>query len=229
MTLALSGGRRSRFPSARELFGEALGRFLQNPDLQPERAWLADAELAIARPDFSVTLNPFFIRNESTIAQRVVRVGGRNLRQRYNLSGSRSYGVDAALTAQIAAPLQFELNGTVLRARADAGAAPFRRLVQRPSYEVTTALTYHPIDPLSLRGEFRRIGPAVDLDPRGDKARLPPGNEVNLRARWDVLTLASGSHMFLTGSVDNVTDDVITPQLGLPTPGRSFRIGFQIG
>jgi iron complex outermembrane recepter protein len=110
LTLALSAGRRSRFPSARELFGEALGRFLPNPDLAPERAWLADAELTYARDGLSVTLNPFFIRNEHTIAQRVVRVNGVNRRQRYNLSGSRSYGVDAAFVARIAGPLEIELN-----------------------------------------------------------------------------------------------------------------------
>jgi iron complex outermembrane recepter protein len=229
LTLALSAGRRSRFPSARELFGEALGRFLPNPDLAPERAWLADAELTYARDGLSVTLNPFFIRNEHTIAQRVVRVNGVNRRQRYNLSGSRSYGVDAAFVARIAEPLEIELNGSLLRARADEGAASFRRLVQRPSLETLAALTWTPKDTLSLRGEWRHVGSAVDLAPNGSKARLAPGNELNLRGRWNVLTLASGQRFYLTGSIDNLADDVITPQLGLPLPGRSFRIGFQIG
>jgi iron complex outermembrane receptor protein len=229
LTLALSGGRRSRFPSARELFGEALGRFLPNPELNPERAWLADAELNLTRPGLSVTLNPFYIRATETISQRVVRVNGRNLRQRFNLSGSRSYGVDAALTAQIADPLQFELFGSVLRARADTGAAPFRRLVQRPSYELLTALTWAPFRSASLRAEFRRVGDAVDLTPAGASERLRAGNEVNLRGRWNVLTLGSGTKLSLTSSIDNLTDEVITPQLGLPQPGRSFRIGVQIG
>jgi iron complex outermembrane recepter protein len=229
LTLAVSGGRRSRFPSARELFGEALGRFLPNPALAPERAWLADVELVYARPGLSVTLNPFYIRAEDTIAQRAVRVDSRNLRQRFNLSGSESYGLDGALTVRIAEPLQLELFGSVLRARADRGAAPFRRLVQRPSYELLAALTWTPIETVSLRGEVRRVGEAVDLSPAGAKARLPAGNEVNLRGRVDLLTLKSGARVSLTGSVDNLTDDVITPQLGLPLPGRSFRIGVQIG
>ncbi len=229
VTLALSGGRRSRFPSARELFGEALGRFVPNPDLQPERSWLADAELSYGRRGLSFTLNPFFIRSTDTIAQRVVRVNGVNRRQRYNLSGSRSYGVDAGLTAQIAKPLELELNGTLLHAQADTGAAPFRRLVQRPSFEVMTALTWRPVERLSLRGEYRHVGPAVDLAPNGTRARLAAGDEINLRGRWNLLSLFGGTPLWLTASVDNVTDDVITPQLGLPLPGRSFRIGFQIG
>ena len=79
-----------------------------------------------------------------------------------------------------------------------------------------------------MRGELRRVGPAVDLDPNGGKARLAPGNEVNLRARWTVVKIGSGARVALTGSVENLTDDVVTPQLGLPLPGRSIRVGVQI-
>jgi iron complex outermembrane receptor protein len=229
VTLTLSGGRRNRFPSARELFAEALGRFLPNPGLKPERAWLVDAELRWVRPDISVTLNPFLIRAEDTVAQRVVRVNGRNLRQRYNVAGSTSYGVDLTAAGGIAPGLDFELAGSVLRARADTGSAAFRRLVQRPSYELYGALDWAPVAPLLLRGEVRQVAAAVDLGPAGEKARLAPGTEVNVRARVDLGELAGGARLYLTGSVDNVFDDVITPQLGLPLPGRAFRIGFQIG
>ncbi|WP_310467308.1 TonB-dependent receptor domain-containing protein [Sphingomonas sp.] len=227
-TATLSGGRRNRFPTARELFGEALGRFLANPDLRPERAWSGDLELAYASPGLSVTLNPFFSRSEDSIAQRVVTVDGRRLRQRYNLSGSTSFGLDAALSAELAHSLRLELGGSLLRARADRGAAAFRRLPQRPGYELATALAYEPNDRLSLRGEWRRVGPAVDIDPRGEKARLAPGNEVNLRGRVRVAELRGRLPLSLTASIDNLADDVITPQLGLPLPGRSVRIGLRI-
>jgi iron complex outermembrane recepter protein len=229
VTLTVSGGRRNRFPSSRELFGEALGRFLPNPDLRPERAWLADAELRWTQPGLTLALNPFLIRSEATIGQRVVRVNGRNLRQRYNLSGATSFGVDVSAQGGIAPGLEFELAGTALRARADAGSAAFRRLVQRPSYELYAALDWAVTAPLLLRGEVRQVGPAVDLGPAGERARLAPGTEINLRARWSVAELAGRARLYLTGSVDNVFDDVITPQLGLPLPGRAFRIGFQIG
>jgi iron complex outermembrane receptor protein len=228
VSVAVSGGRRSRFPTARELFGEALGRFLPNPALAPERAWLADVEVTFERPDFSLRLNPFYVRSEDTIAQRAVRVDGRNLRQRYNLSGSESLGIDAGATARLGPRLDWELNASILSARADRGAAPFRRLPQRPGFELYSALDWGPTEVLSLRGEYRRVGGAVDQDPAGNKARLPGGNEINLRARWQVAMLGSGTPMSLTASVDNLTDDVITPQLGLPLPGRAIRVGLRI-
>lgn len=227
--LTFSGGRRNRFPSARELFAEALGRFLPNPDLQPERAWLADAELRWSRPGLSLVVNPFLIRAENTIAQRVVRVNGRNLRQRYNLAGSTSFGLDVTANGAILPGLVFELAGTAMRARADAGSAAFRRLVQRPSYELYGALDWAAAPALLLRAEVRQVGDAVDLSPTGQKARLAPGTEVNLRARVEVGSVRGRTRLYLTGSIDNLLDDVVTPQLGLPLPGRAFRIGFQIG
>jgi iron complex outermembrane receptor protein len=228
LKLALSGGRRSRFPSSRELFGEALGRFLPNPELRPERAWLADAELSWSRPGLTLSLNPFLARVEDTISQRRITVDGQRLRQRYNLSGSTSYGADASLRAQLSPQLSAKLDATLLRARADRGDAAFRRLPQRPDYELLAALAYQPVPDLSLRAEFRRVGAAVDLGPDGEAALLPAGNEVNLRTRWAVARLRTGTRLFLTGSVDNVGDALITPQLGLPLPGRSFRIGVQL-
>lgn len=48
-TLRAATGRKVRFPTMRELFGEALGRFLVNPDLRPETALLADIGASVRR------------------------------------------------------------------------------------------------------------------------------------------------------------------------------------
>jgi len=226
--LTLSAGRRSRFPSARELFGEALGRFVPNPALQPEQAWLADAELRLQRPGVALAVNPFLVRSEATIAQQVVTVGGRRLRQRINLEGATSYGIDVTGAFDLTPRLELELAASLLEARADRGSAPFRRLPQRPDSELFGALDWQVTDALELRAEARRVGEAVDLAADGSIARLAPGTEVNLRMRWDVATIGAETRLSLIGSVDNVADAVITPQLGLPLPGRTFRIGFQL-
>lgn len=157
-----------------------------------------------------------------------MRVAGVNRRQRFNLSGARSLGVDASLMKRLDARWEVELNASLLRARADKGAAPFRRLVQRPSLETLAALNWSPTPGLSLRGEWRHVGGAVDLAPSGVKATLPPGDEINVRGQWRILDLRGGNRLSLTASVDNLADDVITPQLGLPLPGRSFRLGIRI-
>ena len=224
LLLTASAGRRNRFPSARELFGEALGRFVPNPGLRPERAWTFDVELKRAGGQIRFTLNPFLILSDNTIAQRVVTVAGARKRQRVNLSGSTSYGLDAGLGARLAAGLDLDLGLSLLHARARGDELPFRRLVQRPSFEAFAALDWQATPRLWLRGEARAVGGAVDLAPNGTKARLKPGQELNLRARYRLATLA-GQPLSLTANVDNLFGDVLTPQLGLPLPGRSFRIG----
>lgn len=225
--LTLSSGRRTRFPSARELFGEALGRFLPNFDLRPETAWLADAELTFRNRGVTATLNPFRIRNIDGIGQRVIRVGNLSLRQRYNIEGATIFGLDGLLLVS-AGEWTVELTGTVLSARADSGSAAFRRLVQRPRYEVTAAVDWAPAQAVDVRVELRLTGAAVDLAPDGSQARLPPSTEVNLRASVPAIGLANGWQLSLTAAVDNLTDAQVLPQLGLPLPGRTIRLGIRV-
>ena len=168
--LTLSGGRRTRFPTARELFGEALGRFALNPDLRPEQAWLADAELRWARPGLALVLNPFFIRSHDTLAQRVLADGRR---QRFNLSGATSFGIDARVVHDITDTLRFELSGSVLRARADAGkrggATPAATPVVRGAWRCSTGTCRASS---IVRAELRAVGKAVDFDANGGLVKL---------------------------------------------------------
>lgn len=223
VTLTVSGGRRNRFPSARELFGEALGRFLPNPALLPEQAWLADAEIGWRAGPFTLTLTPFWQRAEGAIGQRIVRMNGVNLRQRFNQAPATSFGVDAAMQVPLADGLTLELTGTAL----DASAAG-QPLLQRPAHEAMLALDWAPREAFDVRAELRRIGPARDLAHVGTLARLPPATEINLRARVPVFRLGRAP-VSATVAIDNLTNAVMLPQLGLPQPGRSVRIGLIVG
>jgi iron complex outermembrane receptor protein len=219
LDLTVSGGRRNRFASARELFGEALGRFLPNPALEPEQVWLADAELAWAADGVRLSVNPFWAHTRGSIGQRVVRVNNVNLRQRFNQSAATSFGVDMAAQIKVAQELTFEVTSTAL----DASAAG-QPQVQRPFHEVMAAIDWALGEAFDLRAELRRLGPARDLDAAGALTRLPPATEVNLRARLPVACV-HGARLSATAAVDNLTNAVLLPQLGLPLPGRTVRIG----
>ena len=223
VSLTVSGGRRNRFPSARELFGEALGRFLPNPALLPEQAWLADAEIGWRAGLFTLTLTPFWQRVEGAIGQRIVRVNGVNLRQRFNQAPATSIGVDAAMQVPLADGLTLELTGSAL----DASSAG-QPLLQRPAHEMMIALDWAPREAFDLRAELRRVGPARDLAPDGSLARLAPATEINLRARVPVFRIGALA-ISATAAIENLTNAVILPQLGLPQPGRSIRIGLIVG
>ncbi|WP_372918951.1 TonB-dependent receptor plug domain-containing protein [Sandarakinorhabdus sp.] len=227
VSLTLSGGRRNRFASPRELFGEAQGRFLPNSALLPERAWLADAEFVWQTRGLTLSLTPFWSQVDGSIGQRIVRVNGAGLRQRFNQAPATSIGIDGALQVPLADGLTLELTGTALHASA-AG----QPLLQRPAHEAMLALDWAPgpsaVRAFDLRAELRRIGPARDLAPDGRLAPLAPATELNLRARVPVLRLGR-MPISATAAIDNITNAVILPQLGLPQPGRSIRIGLIVG
>ena len=84
-------GRKTRFPTMRELFGEALGRFLVNPDLEPESSLLTEAAIEFERGETTAEAIAFFNRTYNTIGQEMVLLEGETSarRQRVNLEGSR--------------------------------------------------------------------------------------------------------------------------------------------
>jgi iron complex outermembrane recepter protein len=226
LTLTLSGGKRTRFASARELFGEAIGRFLINPDLRPETAVLADAELEYKLDRFTIRINPYYADGKDTISQRIVRVGNVNRRQRFNLSGTKAYGLDGSFQAKITDQLGFALAGNVQSVKADKGAAPIRRLPQRQRYELNAVLDYR-TDRFYVAGEIQQTGNARDDAPDGRSVILPSSTEFSLRGSVTIFSPRKGPKISLTAAGDNLTNENVVAQLGLPSPGRTIRFGIR--
>lgn len=222
LALTLSAGRRNRFASARELFGEALGRFVPNPALLPERVWLADAELVWRTAALTITLNPFWQQADDSIGQRLVGTGSATLRQRFNQGPATCIGVDAAVQWAVAHGLTLEITGSALHASASG-----QPLVQRPFHEIMAAIDWA-APAVDVRLEAHHVGPARDLAADGRLARLAPATQINLRARLP-LARPGGTPLSATMAVDNIANAVVLPQLGLPLPGRTIRIGLLLG
>jgi iron complex outermembrane receptor protein len=208
------------------LFGEALNRFLINPDLQPETALLADAELELKRDRFTLRINPYFADGKDTISQRVVRVGNASLRQRFNLSGTKSYGLDGSLQVNLTDKLGLALAGNVQDVKADKGAAPIRRLPQRQRYELNAVLDYR-TDRFYVAGEIQQTGNARDDAPSGASVILPSSTEFSLRGSVTLFRPNKGPKISLTAAGDNLTNENVVAQLGLPSPGRTIRFGIR--
>ena len=228
--LTASLGRRNRFPSPRELFGEALGRFLPNPALKPERALLGDLAFAW-QPSSMFTINStaWFSDADDTVAQRVVRVGTVNRRQRFNTAGSLSYGLETTATAHITVDLRVELSFALQGGQSKRDSTGTREpLVQRPDRQIIAALDWNATPALDLRAEVQNVGPATDLADNGAFVQLPSATSLNFRAFWKVAEISSFGKLTLSVSLDNATDALILPQLGLPAPGRTFRFGVRL-
>lgn len=225
-TLRASAGRKARFPTMRELFGEALGRFLVNLDLQAESSLLTEAGVALETPDLSGEVVAFLSRTFDAIDQRSVQVPGetRARRQRVNLDGSRVVGVEAVGTARPWPGGSVEGHLTWTHARAFEGEETVR-LVEKPEWLGTVTLKQRR-GGLSALFQTVFTGRAYGLDEANVFQPLPTSLVFNARLAY--LFVQGGFATEVFARVNNATDEVTLPQLGLPGPGRAFHAGLDV-
>ncbi|WP_076070319.1 TonB-dependent receptor [Sphingomonas montana] len=217
-------GRKMRAPTMRERFGEAINRFLPNPDLDPERIITAElgAEWRGAAGGFY--LIPFVQDLKNTIDQRTA--GG--LRQRINLDGSTVRGLELGGSWQILPPLAVAGNATWTQVRRKgATAGQPNRIAEKPALIASINARYAHPSGISAMVEARHVGEAYSADPAGALVALERSTSLDGRIGygWDV----GNRKMEIFLHAGNIGDTWIEPQLGLPAPGRSVRIGLQLG
>jgi iron complex outermembrane receptor protein len=230
-SFAATLGRRTRFPTLRELYGEALSDFILNPDLNPETAVLADftSTWTPANIPVEAELTAFASRIEDTLGRRTLRIAGKRFRQRYNQAGADARGVEARFAWDAADNLQIEgavasQNLTSLQEADGSRSALF----QRPELQANLAIDVQPTSRWDLRIELDHVGEARDEDASGAVVDLPASTQLNLRAFYALSADQSEAQRLLFVSIDNITDELVVPQIGLPAPGRTIRLGLRL-
>jgi iron complex outermembrane receptor protein len=224
-----SVGRKSRFPTLRELFGEALNRFLLNPDLRPESSIITELAARFRGSNVEVEVVPFATFTSNTIDQRSVLLPGesRPRRQRINLRGSRVLGVELSAGLDFDPSFQAQGHLTVMQPRRlqDAPTDPIF-LSEKPDVLGRLALSYEPAaGPLGLiEGVY--TGRAYSLDEANQFVPLPRSLVLNVRAGYRFLW-AEERRVEVFARVDNLSDEVVVPQLGLPAAGRTAQGGIK--
>lgn len=223
-------GRKTRFPTMRELFGEALNRFLINPDLEPESSLLGELGLGIRGPRLSAEMIPFVMLTSNTIDQRNVSVPGEPhpRRQRINLPGSRVVGIELAWSARPAVAIQLDGHATLIRPRPvrETGTEP-AFLQEKPEALARVGARYRPPSGFQAGVEAVYTGTAYSLDEDNTFVALPTSLVLNVRV-GQTIELSGGRRVEVFGRADNVTDEVVVPQLGLPGPGRLLAAGVSL-
>ncbi len=223
-----SGGRKVRFPTLRELFGEAINRFIPDADLKPETAWLGETGIVHQGVVFSGEANVFVNRSVDTIDRRTVEIDGERKRQRINLEGSRVYGVEVMGVVQPLAGWRVNGHMTWLNARGyDEGMTV--RLAEKPAWLSTVTSTYQYRGRLTVLLQGVYTGRAYSLDETNTFVALPTSLSVNARMAY---RLRINTPRLLAAEVfarvNNLTDEVVMPQLGLPAPGREIQAGLNL-
>ena len=227
LQVILNGGSKARFPTLRELYGVALNRFVLNPDLKGERVWLGEAGLRRSGERTALELTGFVQRTVDAIDQENVIVDGVRKRKRVNLDGSRVWGIELSGAYRPTSRFSVDGNGTWLRPVALSEDSE-RHLTEKPEVMATLNVAFSLRPSLRVSSSIRHLGSAYGLMPNNDQVSLPRSTEVNVRV--------AKSHYFRENAVfveayigaDNVFDSLTLPQLGLPSAGRSARIGINL-
>lgn len=221
IALRASIGLKSRMPTMRDLFRTALNRFLLNADLKPEQVMTAEIGASWTSRQWSLSITPFLQDVTDTLDQRAVGA----LRQRVNLKGSWTRGVEVvgAVSLTDSWTVRGDLTASRVHRRRDLAADPVH-IAEKPDVLAGLGLDCESRDSrLSGGVEMRHVGRAYSLNAAGVLAPLRRSTSVNLMVGYRPF----GGRTQIMGRIDNLTDTLVEPQIGLPAPGRTFSIGIR--
>lgn len=224
--------RRTRFPSLRELYSGALGRFEPNPALRPESLVAGEAGVTISAGETRLQMVGFHHRlRDGIVRTSTVTTEGPRFK-RVNRDEVRSTGLEV-LTAGTRNALTFGGGLTLQRIRIRDPGVPGED--QRAEYApaVSGTLNLGAIVPreVTVSGflRFRGVQYCQNVEVTGLE-RMDASATFDLEARKVYVAGRSGTGRTVDIALGaaNLTDSVVLDQCGLPQPGRTFRVQFSV-
>jgi len=216
----LQVARRSRFPSLRELYSGALGKFVPNPDLRPEVQNSVELGLSFNERRASMGLTGFVYLTEDGIVKE--SLGGGQF-QRVNQDEIGVLGAEFTANLRPLRGMRLEGHYTYLYARAKGPDGEFDVFVDnRPEYISFVSFSQATTWGGQAGVELILVGPRYDQG-----VRLGGQSVWNVRVAYDYVSPSVGlfSSTEVFARVENIFDRSTWSQLGLPGAGREFRMG----
>jgi len=217
----LAVSRRSRFPALRESYSGALGKFVPNPDLAPERQILAEAGIATRSAGWEAGVTGFVARLSDGI-EKETQDDGRFMRVNRGRIDTR--GLEFVLARRFSRGLTVGLHHSLLHARVHDADGPERPAEDRPSHQGSLLAEWRTPDGwhLSLVGSW--IGDRASADATDPVDGLA---DLDAAAWWDAWVGRSFDYgtrnaLEVRIGVRNLGDAVVWEQTGLPGAGRTL-------
>jgi len=230
----LSASQRSRFPSLRELYSGALGRFVPNPDLRPERQDMLEAGMTAQGNNWHFTGAAFLQYLHDGIEKEKIP-GPDQQFMRVNRTKIRVPGLEAAGGWRVRPDLEITGQHTVLVARVQEDGTYDQPAEDRPDYLSHWAINWSRYTGPGALIETAVTGPrwSADVSDNIDGLkRLPAAVRWNARLswRWEMGggQESPGTELEAHLRLDNVFDQWSDYQVGLPEPGRVFSGGLMV-
>ncbi|MCH8325769.1 MAG: TonB-dependent receptor [Bacteroidetes bacterium] len=219
-------GRKVRFPTLRETFSGALGRFIPNPSLRAETAVTIEGGFRslFVGGDFDVSL--FY----TSLTDGIVRttLPGRQFK-RINKDQIRTYGIETVTRYKFSQKFRSSLKFTLLNSKAKNTAGEFADTLEyKPRVISSLDISYFPIEQFQTNLEFIYSGIQFGLK-EGSLffQRLPDYLTMNIRAAYN-FKIDNNYKVEIYSRVNNLFDKLYFSQWGLPESGLEIWGGIKM-
>jgi iron complex outermembrane recepter protein len=238
--LHASASQRARFPALRELYSGALDRFDPNPALRPEQLLGFEVGATIAsdaatRSGLTVQGVAFHHRLDDAVTRITLP---NRLFRRINRNEIRSTGVELLANWAPASLRGVTLGGDLLAQRVrvhDITLPSNQPNERRPEHQPEFRGSFDVAVPLPFRiratALARYTGQQFCVHPDlGEQVALGAQTvgDVGLSRGWTLDSTRLLRTLRATVALDNVSDATVYDQCGLPQPGRTLRVGFEL-
>ena len=219
-------GRKTRFPTLRESFSGALGRFVTNPDLKPESATTVESSLSYVHSKGNVDVNLFFTKLEDGIVRK--SLPGRQFK-RVNKDAIRTMGIEFSSTFNVLRRIKITENFTYLNSFAKSKSGSYvDTLEYKPAFVAGLNLDYEITNKLFAVVEFNFVGKEFGLQEGNEYfKKLPEYGIFNARLSY-TFNINKDAELEAYIRANNIFDSLYYTQWSLPEAGRQFFTGISL-
>lgn len=212
-----SFGRKSRFPTLKELYSERLGRSIANPDLRPEFSWNTEVGLKWQRSSGYLRAAIFYNRLQDLITSR--QLGG-NVQQMQNIGRALLQGMELDYRFR-GKRTDLMLNYTFLDARNQSPERESDYLEYRPRHRLNGVLEYRFLSRFRTGVEYSYTARQYCQNPdTGQWEKLNNFGLLNIKIGYRVNRVLS-----VYARANNLFDRFYYSEYGVPMPGRELVAG----
>lgn len=216
-------GRKTRFPTMREAYSGALGRFVVNPDLKAESATNSELSFKYKNNVSESDINFFAIFMKDGIV-RESRSDGKFMR--VNKDKIRTLGIELLHRYQLNSKLSVNFNLTYMNSYAENTKGDYvDTLEYKPQFIGGLNLNYDIIEKLNVVLDFNYIGKEYGLQ-QGNEAfqELPDYFLTNIRLSY-LFDMYADAKLEAYFRINNLFDRLYYTQWSLPEAGRQIFVG----
>lgn len=231
IAVGISSSRRTRFPTMREQYSGALGKFKVNPDLNPESGFLNELSFIYAGENLSFNIAGFVNLYDDLIERIRLSESQDSLlrRMRVNYAKATISGIDISMNYKPVRNANIDLYFTYLNTQAEQNGEEIKHLSNKPEILSSLIASYRFRFGLKPQFEIQYTGNQYEPSPFADGKfeEIDKSLIFNIRLLYAInLKYLPYTELFIR--VNNITDEYYLSQLGLPMPGRTIFAGINL-